>query len=367
MFSENFLKNFDWVLFAAICCLVAVGLMTLWSLSPEHFFWRQVVWVLFGALLLFLFAGLDYRIFRNHSGIVLGLLAGGTLLLFLLIFFGPITRGVASWFHIGSAAFQPTELMKLFLIIILAKFFSARHVAIYQIRHLFVSGLYMIFPTLLVVAQPDLGSAFILIMLWVSLASFSGIRARHFAGLFFIGLVLAVLSWIFILQPYQKERIFGFLDPWRDPQGAGYNIIQAVTAVGSGSILGKGIGYGTQSHLNFLPEAETDFIFAAFAEETGFLGSILLLGFFAFFLWRIIRIGGEAEDNFSKLFALGFSALVFFQFLVHVGANLGILPVTGVTLPFVSYGGSSVVTLMIGVGILESIRIHSRSDIMDLA
>ncbi|MFY9462413.1 MAG: rod shape-determining protein RodA [Candidatus Sungiibacteriota bacterium] len=360
-----FSAGFDWALFASTFLLIALGLVTLWSLSPGQFFLRQLIWVSIGTAALIFFTFFDYRIFANHGGVLLAALILAVLMLAALYFFGPKTRGVTSWFWFGSVAAQPAEFVKILLILILAKYFSQRHVEIYQIRHLFVSGLYVILPAFLVMLQPALGSALILIALWLAFVLFSGIRFRHLAATFALFVILASVAWYGLLAPYQKTRITSFLDPYRDPKGAGYNVIQAMTAVGSGRIWGKGIGYGTQSHLNFLPEAETDFIFAAFAEETGFLGAAIFVSFFTFFLWRVLRVGIAAKDNFSKLFVLGFATLIFSQGAVHVGMNLGLLPVTGITLPFVSYGGSSLVTLMAGVGILESIRRHSRSDIME--
>ncbi len=356
-------RNFDWLLFTATIFLILLGLISLWSVSSGGFFYRQIIWVVLGAALLMIFSSIDYRLFRNHGGVVLsGLLAGILLLLFLLLF-GPETRGVTSWFRFGSITFEPSEFIKLALIIILAKYFSVRHVEILQARHLLISGLYVFLPAALVLLQPDLGSAVIIAALWAVLVIFAGIRLRHMALFAAVFVAAALLAWFFLFAPYQTERVATFLNPDRDPQGSGFHSIQSLIAVGSGKLAGKGIGYGTQSHLNFLPEAEADFIFAAISEETGFFGAVILVALFAFFLWRALIIGVGAQDNFSKLFALGFSSLIFFQFMVHSGANIGLLPITGVTLPFVSYGGSSLVTLMIGVGILESIRIHSRSDL----
>ena len=211
--------------------------------------------------------------------------------------------------------------------------------------------------------QPDLGSSLILAAIWLAVVFFSGIRWRHLIIFFLLAAILAVAAWSSLLAPYQKERITAFFNPYRDPQGAGYNIIQAMVAAGSGQLFGKGIGYGTQSHLNFLPEPETDFIFAAFAEETGFIGAIILLGLFGFLGWRIIAVGTQAQDNFSKLYVLGFAAFMFSQAFLHIAVNLGLLPVTGIGLPLISYGGSGLITILIGLGILESIRIHARTEI----
>ena len=181
--------------------------------------------------------------------------------------------------------------------------------------------------------------------------------------LLLLGAILAGGFWHWGLADYQKSRITSFLDPYEDPQGAGYQMIQAMIAVGSGRIWGKGLGYGSQSHLNFLPEPQADFIFAAFAEEWGFIGTVLLFAILSVLLWRIIAIGIQSADNFSRLYALGFAALIFTQSFIHLGANMGILPITGITLPFMSYGGSSVITLFLGVGILQNIYMNARREV----
>ena len=189
---------------------------------------------------------------------------------------------------------------------------------------------------------------------------FSGMRMRHLFILTLIAAIIASIGWGFVLRPYQKARITTFLNPYADVRGAGYQMIQAMITVGSGRMWGKGLGYGSQSHLNFLPEAQTDFIFAAFAEEWGFVGVIILLGALFCILWRILLIGMRSADNFSRLYAIGLAAFIFVQSFIHIGMNMGVLPITGITLPFVSYGGSSLATLCIGVGILMNIHMNAR-------
>ncbi|MDP3727032.1 MAG: rod shape-determining protein RodA [bacterium] len=355
----------DWVLVAAMLLLVAVGLVAVWSFSAERpgFFARQLLWAGIGLGAFFIAALLDYRMFKNHGAPLLLLYLFIVAALASLFVFAPVTRGIRAWFQVGGAGIQPVEPMKLVLALVLAKYFSRRHVEIARLRHLFVSGLYAGVPALLVLLQPDLGSALILAAIWLAVVSFSGITGRHLAIFFLLMALVAGISWTSLLAPYQKTRITSFFDPYRDPRGAGYNTIQAMVAAGSGQLLGKGIGYGTQSHLNFLPEAETDFIFAAFTEETGFIGASLLLALFGVLFWRVMRIGITAYDNFSKLFVLGFAAFLFTGVAIHVGMNLGLLPVTGIGLPFVSYGGSNLVMSLVGLGIVQSIRIHSRAEI----
>lgn len=360
------IRRYDWLLMGAVFLLIILGLMTLFGLSgvsAAPFFERQLIWVGIGVVILAAVSFLDFRFFRTQRGVVVLFYFFTTLMLIGVLLAGRAIRGIDAWFRIGTVLFQPVELAKLTLIILLAKYFSKRHVEIYRMKHLVVSGVYTALPTALVLLQPDLGSAIILFLIWISVVLFSGMKLRHFFLLTFIAVFILFFSWNSLLAPYQKDRITAFLNPLNDPQGAGYQMIQSTIAVGSGQISGKGFGYGSQSHLNFLPEAETDFIFAAFAEEWGFLGSFAVFILFSIVLWRIIIIGAAAEDNFSQLYTLGFAAFIFVQSAIHIGMNIGLLPVTGITLPFVSYGGSSLVTLLFGVGITQNIHIRARREV----
>ncbi len=357
------IKRFDWLLQGAIFFLMALGLVTLFSLRDAGsfpFFWRQLIWSAVGIAVFGAVSFLDFRFFRAQSGVVLGLYLISIALLLFVITANVTFRGIAAWIQIGDVFIQPVEIAKLSLIILLAKFFSNRHIEIYRIRHLIVSGAYMLVPVCLVLLQPDLGSALVLVAIWLSIIIFSGMKMRHIAILALVSILVAGSAWFFLLAPYQKARITSFLNPYNDPRGAGYQMIQSMIAVGSGGAWGKGLGYGSQSHLNFLPEAETDFIFAAFAEEWGFVGVLVIVGLFSVILWRIISIGMRSSDSFSRLYSLGFAAFLFSQVFVHIGMNMGVMPITGITLPLVSYGGSSLVSILAGVGILQNIRIHSR-------
>jgi rod shape determining protein RodA len=350
----------------AVLLLIFLGLISLFSLStvsPFPFFYRQLTWVGVGLGLLVLVSLIDFRLFRTQSFAVFLFYIFTVLLLGLVLAGSFAVRGVEAWFKLGSVFFQPVELSKIALIILLAKFFSRRHIEIYRLQHLLVSGVYLSIPTALVLLQPDIGSAMVLVAIWVAIVLFSGMKLRHFILLLAVGSLVSLAAWNFGLQPYQKARITTFIDPYVDPQGAGYQMIQSVIAVGSGRILGKGLGYGSQSHLNFLPEAENDFIFAAFAEEWGFVGVSALLILLFIVLWRIIAIGQSSADNFSRLYSLGFAAYIFVQSFIHIGMNMGVMPITGITLPFVSYGGSSLVILLIGVGILQNIKINARREV----
>jgi len=359
-------QKYDWFLLGAVFCLITLGAITLFSLSGISafpFFERQLYWIAIGVAAMVAVSFIDFRLFRTQSAVVFLFYVFAVLLLAGLLFGGSPVRGVESWFRAGVLSFQPVELAKIVLLILLAKFFSKRHVEIYRIAHLFVSALYVGVPALLVLLQPDLGSAIILGVIWLSIVIFSGIKFRHLIFLAIIALIITALSWNFLLAPYQQTRITSFLNPYADPQGAAYQMLQSMIAVGSGKMWGKGIGYGSQTHLHFLPEAETDFIFAAFAEEWGFVGITVLILILFFLLWRIARISMRASDNFSRLYALGFGAMIFVQALIHIGMNMGMFPITGLTLPFVSYGGSSLMMLLAGVGILQNIKINSRREI----
>lgn len=350
----------------AVFLLMALGLLTLFSLSSVSifpFFERQIIWAGIGILGLISVSLIDFRVFRTQSAVVLLIYFAAIFLLIAVLLGNFAIRGVEAWVRIGAFSLQPVELAKLALIILLAKFFSKRHIEIYRLRHLIVSGAYFAIPALLVLLQPDLGSAVVLGAIWASIIIFSGIKLRHFLTLIVFTAVLSLLAWAMVLAPYQKDRVTTFFNPYAVPQSAGYQMIQSMIAVGSGQVWGKGLGYGSQSHLNFLPEAETDFIFAAYAEEWGFVGVAILLSLIFIVLWRIVLISMRSSDNFSRLYALGFAALIFVQSFIHIGMNMGVLPVTGLTLPFVSYGGSSLITLLLGVGILQNIKINSRREI----
>lgn len=357
----NKLKKFDGVLFGTLILLLSTSAISLWSMSRlgNNFFGKQLLWIGIGMAVFFLTASVDYRLWRSNGPLLLLGYGVCVLLLGLLFFFGARINGAVGWFRIGGFVFQPIEPAKLVLVLLLAKYFSNRHVAIYQLRHLIISGSYVALLVLLVFFQPDLGAAIILVGIWIFITIFSGIRMKHFINLLLIIALVSGVGWFSVLQPYQKARITAFVNPYHDPRGSGYNIIQSLIAVGSGGIFGKGVGYGTQTRLQFLPEPESDFLFAAFAEEWGFTGGLFLLALYGVLFWRMLKIGMTAPDNFAKLFVLGFSTIVFLQIFIHIGMNIGILPITGTSLPFLSYGGSSLVTLMAGLGIVGSIRLHA--------
>jgi rod shape determining protein RodA len=270
-----------------------------------------------------------------------------------------VTLGAQSRFNLGFFSLQPADPAKLVLIIVLAKYFSKRHELIGDFKHIIISGLYTLVFFGLVFIQPDFGSAIILFFIWFGMVIVSGIRLKHLAIVFLLGALAFGGMWQFAFQDYQKARIMTFLDPLSDIQGSGYNAYQSTIAVGSGQLLGKGIGYGTQSKLQFLPEYETDFIFAAFAEEWGLFGVVMLFALFGLVIWRLLHHAINAATNFERLFATGVAILLVSHFFVHIGMNIGLLPVTGTTVPFLSYGGTHLMTEFLGVGIVMAMSRYS--------
>jgi rod shape determining protein RodA len=354
-------RNIDWILFSAILPLLAAGLVTMNSFVGENYFFeRQLVWMAVSLAIFFLFSFVDWR-FLKRSGIVAGLFVFMCIVLASLLVLGHISRGAQSWFRVGGASIEPADFAKILLIVILAKYFSRRHIEIANIRHILISGIYALVPFTLVFLHPDFGSAIIIFIIWLGMTMVSGISKKHLAAVFAIGLVSFAALWLFVFKPYQKARIVTFLDPLADVRGAGYNAYQSQIAVGSGQIVGKGVGHGTQSRLNFLPEYQTDFIFAAFAEEWGFVGVTILFALFWIIIWRILANAMIGPTNFEMLYGMGLAIYLMAHVVINIGMNIGLLPVTGIPLPFLSYGGSHILAEFMGLGILMGMRRYSRA------
>lgn len=362
MLIRKHFKSFDWVLVFTSLLLVGIGLISMYSssIASRDFsnFEKQIVFLCVGIFCMFAISLFDWRLLRNDPYLLLLLYVAGVVALVGLLLFVPSIRGVKAWYRIGEVSFDPIEYIKIVLIILSAKYFSLRHAEVYRIRHIILSGIYFFIPFLLVARQPNLGSAAVLLILWSVILLVAGIRMRHFFALITIAIVGLSIGWMFLLHDYQRDRIVAFIEPEVDPLGIGWSQEQAKIAVGNGGIFGKGIGQGTQTQYGFLSEPQTDFIFSAIAEELGFLGIILLFVFFLVFLWRVLRIGIQSPSNFARLFAAGFATLFIVQFFINIGMNLGFLPIVGLSLPLVSYGGSSLIMGYIGIGILQSIKTH---------
>lgn len=354
-------KTLDLTLLSAMVAIALSGLFTMSSFQGnDSYFWKQSIWIIVSLLVFFVASFFEYR-FLKQTHIVVSLYVVLILGLVLLFGLGHVSKGAESWFRVGGIAFQPSDLMKLVLIIVLAKYFSRRHIEIANIRHIIVSAVYAFIPFVLVVLQPDFGSAMVLFFIWFGLVFVSGISVKHLLAVFAIGGVTFLLAWNFAFKPYQKARVVNFINPLADLRGTGYNAYQSTIAVGSGGLLGKGVGFGTQSRLNFLPEHKTDFIFAAFAEEWGFIGSILLLLFFFIIFVKLASFALVADSTFEALFTYGVLIWIITHVVINIGMNIGIMPVTGIPLPLMSYGGSHLLAECLALGMCVGMKRYARS------
>ncbi len=353
--------SIDWVLFGAIFFICWAGILTMNSFGTEKaLFTRQIIWFAVSTLVLFTASLIDWRFLR--SKITAGLLFVFTCLVLLFLFVvGSVFKGAQSWFDFGAFAFQPVDFAKVALDIILAKYFSRRHIEIANVRHILTSGFYAFAIFILVFLQPDFGSAVVIFAIWLIMVLISGISKKHLLVVFITGLIAFGGLWFGVFKDYQKARIISFINPLTDLSGAGYNAYQSTIAVGSGQIWGKGVGLGSQSKLKFLPEYETDFIFAAFSEEWGFVGVVIIFILYGVVFWKILSISRKGATNFEILYGLGLFAILISHFTIHVGMNIGLLPVTGITMPFMSYGGSHLLAEFLGIGILMGQRSYARA------
>ncbi len=358
------LRSADWLLLFSVFTLLLFGLAAIYSveLSQDVASFvqvkKQMIAIVVGTVFLLLIALSNYRLLQNYA---LAFYCLCISLLVLVLVFGETIRGSTGWFVFGPVSFQPVEMMKVGLIIALSTYFARRAVRPLRLRSLLKSGLIVLLPVVLVLQEPDFGSASVLLGTWFLFLLFIGMPWRYIISIILLMSLAFGASWLFLFEDYQQSRIMTFIDPSMDPLGQGYNVTQAIIAIGSGGLLGSGLGFGTQSQLKFLPESQTDFIFAVIAEELGFLGVMLVLASFAFLFFRLSRHVVNAYDDFTSYLVLGAGSVFFLQFLVNIGMNLGLFPVTGIGLPFVSYGGSSLVAMMALIGIVESIALRRRS------
>lgn len=354
-------KKLDWGIIICAVLITAFGLAGIYSygISQNDFsdFQKQMVFLAAGLALMFLISFFDYRILRNNSYLILILYGICLLLLAGLHFFAPDIRGTRGWYRIGFLSLDPIEPAKIVLIALLAKYFSMRHVEMYKFRHIMVSGLYVLFPAVLVFVKPDLGGVIVLLAIWLGILLFSGIKLKHFFILSICFVLVAGILWQFLLQDYQKQRVISFIFPY-DVLGGSWSQNQTKIAIGSGQFFGLGVGGDSQVQYGFLPESHTDFIYSAIGQEWGLAGMVVLFVLYLIFIWRILKIAIRSETNFSRLFAVGFAASLMAQFTINVGMNLSIFPVVGIYLPFVSYGGSGLIGNFISIGILQSIKLR---------
>ncbi|MDI6820746.1 MAG: FtsW/RodA/SpoVE family cell cycle protein [Patescibacteria group bacterium] len=352
-------SKFDWVLLSSLAVIAFASLISLASFDNDSF-WRQLVWYIFAFIIIFFGARLDWRWLGGQSWFRNGLYWLSIAFLVFSNLQSRTVRGTRGWLFVGDFQFQPAELMKLALILLLANFFSRRHIAAWQSKNIFSSFLYTLIPTFLVVIHPDFGSAIVIFGIWIGFLLLSGVNKKRFLLGFAIAVFAGIFLWMFFLRPYQQDRLVGFIFPERDPLGINYNVNQSKIAIGSAGLWGKGFGGGTQTQLGFLPAAPTDFIFAAFTEEWGFAGGLVIILTYIIIIYRLISTGLKARDNHSRFIVLGGILFLAIHFFINIGSNLGLVPVTGIPLPFFSYGGSNLLTMAILIGIIEHIKLESR-------
>lgn len=352
------LQRFDWLLLLTVLVLFAFGISAIYSveLSRESsnfvLLKKQLFAFFLGFSVLVAIAHSNYLQIRNLGRLIYIV---GILLMLGVLIFGTEIRGTTGWYVVFGLSFQPVEFMKIALAVELARYFGEHARRRFGWKEIVGSGLLVAVPVLLTMAQPDLGSAILLLGIWVIIMFFAGIKFKHVLVVGGIFILTIFMAWGFVLQDYQKERVRVFINPDLDPLASGYNIAQARIAIGSGQLTGRGLGFGSQSQLKFLPESETDFVFAVIAEELGFVGVSVVIFAFGLLLWRILIVAQKARDNFTSFLAISVFATLFVQIVVNIGVNLAVLPTTGIALPFVSYGGSSLLASFILIGIIESI------------
>ncbi len=357
MATFTLFKRQDWFLNTALFGLVAISLLVLRSIGKELFI-QQIGWAVIAVLVIFICAHIDWRALAAYRWIIVGLYVLAIVLLAATYFFAPPIRHTRAWLVLGPLQFQVSEFVKVVMIIFFAYFFAKRHIGIARLGTIIRPFIYFLIPALFVLAQPDMGTAIVLFCIWAGYIVVSGLPIKHLL-VGFLGIVLIViLAWFSVLKPYQKERIVGLFQPNYDPLGVNYSTIQSKIAVGSGGWFGKGFGQGTQVQLGFLPEAGTDYIIASLVEEWGFFGGLVAIGLFLLLIMSIIRVGLAAENNFYRFVCLGACILFLTQFAINLGSALGLLPVIGITFPFLSYGGSSLLMNAMVIGIVQSAAVH---------
>ena len=359
------LHDFDFFMVIAAAFLIGFGVVAIWSaqgggqLSILNEGVRQAIFALIGAMLLILVASFNYR----FLGALAWLLYAGSLASLALVLIPGIGMSIAGsrrWFDLGITTVQPSEFAKLATIIALSSFVASRGEQMREPGNFIISLFIALIPAGMVFLQPDLGTSTVFGVIWLSIIVTTQVRWRFLGPLLLAVIPVAYLGWHFVMRDYQKARLLISFDPFKDPTGDGYNVIQARYAIGAGGIFGSGLQGGTQSRLELLKVRESDFIFAHASGMVGFVGIICLFVLYIILLWRCLRVAQSARDQFGQALAIGFSAMLFYQTFVNMGMNMGIMPVTGITLPLISQGASSLWTFLIGIGVLQSVLLHHR-------
>lgn len=358
MISRRLLSNFDFFLFSTALLLALVGFLGIYSATtqggPTHILTRHITWVGLGLLACFLVVSVDYHLLTDHALFFYGC---SILVLIGILFFGIEANGSRSWMRLWGFSFQPSELVKIVVILALARYLAERNENFLTRKDFILLIAMTLLPTILVILQGDLGTALMYFPILIGIMVVGGLKMRFLVGVLIVVLCVAPTGWL-LLKDYQKQRILVTFDPELDPQGYGYQTRQSLIAVGSGGVVGKGLGQGSQARLGFVPEIYTDFIFALLGEETGFLGASFILLLYLLLLMRLMRIAEMARDRTGILIITGVASLLFFHMLVNVGMTLGISPAIGIPLPLLSYGGSATLTNFIALGL--ALNVHCR-------
>lgn len=368
---RRYWRNLDWPLILAVLALIGIGLVVVYSashsqlaaagLSPFHYVKRQLLAFGLGLVLAIIIVSIDYRAWKRWTRLIY---LANLLVLAGVLVIGKTVFGSQRWVKLGPINIQPSELAKIALVLVLAKFFERKENA-QSLKGMGQALLLTLIPMGLILLQPDMGTAAIFIGLFFTMWFVAEANPKHLlaTGLTMVlgatgAIILSLKGWLKIIKPYQLTRLLVFLDPYADRNGAGWNIIQSMIAIGSGGFVGKGILNGTQSSLHFLPANHTDFVFSVIAEEFGFLGSLVVLGLYAFVIWRGLRIAALAKDVYGTLLATGATSIFFFHLIINVGMTLGIMPVTGLPLPFITAGGSTMLTSLVAIAIVLNVGLR---------
>lgn len=366
LFLWNELKRFDWFLIGILLGILGIGLSAIYSIDLSRgdtltFFPTQVIALVIGLGMILFLGSLHITFYRSFAQLSYWI---ALLLLIAVLIFGETIRGTTGWFHILGFSFQPAEFAKIACILLLSWWMNKQGRRFDRLEFVISSGVSTLILCGLILLQPDLGSAAVIGAIWFGLLILSGVKKRYVGGLVLVILLGAVLAWFFLFQQYQKDRVLNFLYPEKDPLRSGYNVSQSIIAIGAGKLTGRGLGFGSQGQLHFLPEAQTDFIISVIGEELGFVGISLVLLLYIGLLWRLLVLARRTEDDFSAFLLFGMTLLFFIQICVNIGGATGVLPVTGVTLPFLSYGGSSLIMNCALLGMAQSVVRSQRRPIL---
>jgi rod shape determining protein RodA len=356
------LKHVDIPLLITMMLLIICGLAAMYSIAATSgsmtLLFRQIVFVIIGGVFFIFFASYNYHNISKWHRVAYVLVIAALIGVLIL---GRDIRGSSRWIDIGFFNLQPAEFAKLVVAVGLSRWLYLKRGQINSWKNIVLSLAYALIPAILILREPDLGSTLIVLGIWFGLILVSPMKKRFVIALFVVALLFSATSWQFLLHDYQRKRIEVFIDPALDPRGQGYNVRQAVIAVGSGHVIGRGFGQGLQSTLRFLPERQTDFVFATMSEEVGFVGSVTIVFLYGFLMLRLLKVVRMARDDFGMYLAAGVLCMMFGQVLINIGMNIGIMPVTGIPLPLITHGGSSLLVTMIALGIVQNIAIQSKT------